>query len=164
MRLGTNWRVGRGIYVYRSGGGSAAITLGLGACFALLWVYAFAAFVAVVCALILFTVVQFFLGGYMTSKRLQELQARAIAPGSVRADGSYTVPRTWGVYKVEAFKNGRRGDAFHMGNHPVRQRELEREYGAAELVLLFETRVDAEEMKYLLSKNVVSPAAVGRKP
>lgn len=164
MRIGTSFRVAPGVYVHRSGGASAAVTLILAACFAIFWAYALVAFAIFVCVLIIFTVAQFFFVCFMTRKRVQDLQSRAVAPESVKADGNYTVPRTWGVYRVDAFKDGRRGSAFHLGNHPVRQRELERQFGAAELVMLFGSRIDAEEMKYLLSKEVVSQPAVGRKP
>ena len=43
---------------------------------------------------------------------------------------------------MEAFKNGQRGSDYHLGNHPIRHRELERDYGGAELVLLFTSRTD----------------------
>jgi hypothetical protein len=91
----------------------------------------------------------------MSDKNLLRLRNRAVSPHSVRVDGNYTSPRTWGVYKVDTFKEGRRGSGFHFGNHPVRQRELEREHGKADLVLLFTSRTDAQELKYLLVNNLV---------
>ena len=89
-------------------------------------------------------------------KYAKELQARALLPTAVTVVGNYTNPRSWGVYRVESFKAGRRGNSFHIGNHPVRQNELIREHGSAELVMLFGTRIDAEHLKYLLSNNLVS--------
>jgi hypothetical protein len=58
----------------------------------------------------------------------------------VRVVGNYTEPRTWGVYRI------RRASGtveFRLGNHPVRQRELEREFGQAELVELHLSRAAA---------------------
>ena len=92
----------------------------------------------------------------MTSKQANALRARALSPTAVTVVGNYTNPKSWGVYRVESFKAGREGTSFHMGNHPVRQTELDREHGSAELVMLFGTRVDAEQLKYLLANNLVS--------
>lgn len=96
----------------------------------------------------------------MPSKQAKELQARALPPSAVAVMGNYTSPKSWGVYRVENSKAGRRGTSFHMGNHPVRQHELVRENGSAELVMLFGTRADAEQLKYLLANNLV-PAVQG---
>jgi len=78
-------------------------------------------------------------------------QARkSIDPSSVRSDGRYTIPRTWGVYQVERLLEGKR---FRFGNHPVRQQELIRQYGEAKLVGgLYEARIDAEEAANLLNE------------
>ena len=87
----------------------------------------------------------------MTSSRLKDIQSRAVSPASVQVDGNYTHPRTWGVYKVHPSANGVPGEAYRMGNHPVRRAELEREYGAAKLLHLFTFRADAMQMKSLLN-------------
>ncbi len=132
------------------------MALFLGACYVALWFYALVAFAAVAAA-VLVAFICFLVAGYvMTSNRLKELQARAMPPSSVQVEGNYTSPRTWGVYKVEAFKDGRRGFAFHLGNHPVRQNELVRQFGSAEIVLLFNSRTDAKELKHLLNTNRIS--------
>ena len=75
---------------------------------------------------------------------VQQLEARAISPGSVRRDGHLTFPRSYGVYEVppEA-RNTRR---FRFGNHPVRFQELEREFGRCRFLYLFEAREDAAAM------------------
>ena len=67
----------------------------------------------------------------------------------VRVVGNYTEPRTWGVYRVE---HGRGGPTYHFGNHPVRQRELERDYGNANLVELHLDRESALEHKRRAAK------------
>lgn len=69
--------------------------------------------------------------------------ARAVPPQSLQFRGRYTSPRTWGVYRC--------GSAFHSGNHPVRQKELGREFRAVELLLLFSTKTEANEVKRLLN-------------
>ena len=96
----------------------------------------------------------------MTSKQAKELQARALAPTAITVVGNYTSPKSWGVYRVESFKAGRRGTSFHLGNHPVRQHELVREHGSAELVMFFGARADAEQLKYLLANNFVSAVEI----
>jgi hypothetical protein len=77
-------------------------------------------------------------------------QARkSIDPSSVKSDGRYTSPRTWGVYQVECLPEGKR---FRFGNHPVRQQELIRQYGEAQRVgRLYEARIDAKEAAYRLN-------------
>lgn len=67
----------------------------------------------------------------------------------VRIVGNYTEPGTWGVYRVA---HGRGSPTYHLGNHPVRQRELEREFGNAELVELYLDRQSALEHKRSLSR------------
>jgi hypothetical protein len=66
----------------------------------------------------------------------------------VSVDGPLTEPRSYGVYRVD---RGRGSESLHFGNHPVRQWELERKYGAAELVRLFLDRDAADELKKRLS-------------
>ena len=156
MGFGVSFRVARGVYFHQSGNGAALTAIALAALFGILWFYAMVA-LAVVVAVTLIGFVTLVIGTIlMNNSRLKELQARAVSPTEVKVEGNYTAPRTWGVYRVEAFKNGQRGSDYHLGNHPIRHRELERDYGAAELVLLFTSRTDAEELKYLLNKNLVS--------
>jgi hypothetical protein len=62
----------------------------------------------------------------------------------VRIVGSYTEPRTWGVYRVE---RDRGATTFHFGNHPIRQYELEHEFGNVELVDLYLDRQSALQRK-----------------
>ncbi|GAA3952558.1 hypothetical protein [Allohahella marinimesophila] len=68
-----------------------------------------------------------------------KLGSEEIDPRTVRPDPSnanWTTPRTYGVYAVT-----RDGAAdIRFGNHPVRQRELEREFGAATLIALYNDR------------------------
>jgi len=120
----------------------------LGTIFATLWFAAIA--IAAADCIVLYSC--FLLAGYvMTNNRLKDLKLRAMSPVSVQVDGRYTNPPTWGVYKVEGFKDGVQWHAFHIGNHPVRQTELVRKHGAAELALLFTSRTDAEKLKFLIN-------------
>lgn len=80
---------------------------------------------------------------------LELLQSRAVDPTSVRRDGALTSPRTFGVYELAKPGTTRK---FRMGNHPVRQRELEAEFGVATLRLLFRSRADAVQAANLLNK------------
>jgi hypothetical protein len=149
-------RVARGIYIHQSGNGAALVSTVLLLVLGLLWFYALLA-LAIFVAVSLIAYVSLVIGTIlMNNARLKELQSRAVSPSTLKVEGNYTAPRTWGVYRVESFKDGQRGHDFHLGNHPIRQRELEREYGLAELVLLFTSRTDAEELKYLLNKHLVS--------
>lgn len=84
----------------------------------------------------------------MSQAYLKSLLAKSINPSSVKSDGRYTRPRTWGVYQVKCLPEGNR---FHFGNHPVRGKELIRQYGEAQRVGLYEVRIDAKEAAYLLN-------------
>ncbi len=83
----------------------------------------------------------------MASMREDELLALAVGERTLRADGSLTLPRSFGVYRVTgARKSGR---TYRFGNHPVRMRELIAEYGGASLVAVFLERHLAEELASL---------------
>jgi hypothetical protein len=88
-------------------------------------------------------------GEDMDSGRRGELLRKSISLASVRIDGSYTVPRSYGVYRLSASKD--RGCEYRFGNHPVRQQELVRDYGAAPLEALFADRDDAWELARILN-------------
>jgi hypothetical protein len=78
------------------------------------------------------------------SSTIETLALKAISPKSVHADGRLTSPRSFGVYQLpQTAKATRR---FRFGNHPVRQHELEREFGSCKLVYLFLSRADAAAM------------------
>ena len=77
----------------------------------------------------------------MTTKTLA---ARAISLRDVRPDGALTSPRSFGVYELPQAATGTR--RFRLGNHPVRMRELAREFGTCKLVYLFLQRPDAVGM------------------
>lgn len=74
---------------------------------------------------------------------------RAISPRSVRADGPLTSPRSYGVYQLPQNSGATR--RFRFGNHPVRMRELEIEFGSCKLEHLFRNREDARELALALS-------------
>jgi len=75
------------------------------------------------------------------ARKLEQILARAIGPSQVRPDGPLTSPRSFGVYVLPAKHGSMR--RYRLGNHPVRQRELEAEFGRAELLHLFRSRQDA---------------------
>ena len=63
----------------------------------------------------------------------------AIDPASVRPDPNnpnWTIPRSWGVYEVANYA----ASQFRFGNHPVRERELRREFSRVTLLALYEER------------------------
>jgi hypothetical protein len=68
----------------------------------------------------------------------------------VRADGHLTEPRSFGVCRVQ---RERGAVSFHFGNHPVRQWELERQHGSAEVVRLFLDREAAKALRAKLARS-----------
>ncbi|CAN5369436.1 hypothetical protein BH10PSE16_BH10PSE16_02620 [soil metagenome] len=72
---------------------------------------------------------------------MEDICQRAINPGCVSPAGPLTSPRSWGVYQLPGTSGSTR--QFRFGNHPVRMQELEREFGACQLVYLFLARPDA---------------------
>lgn len=82
--------------------------------------------------------------------RVNELVAKGIDASTLASDGSYTKPRSWGVYEI----NPPRVTAtrlYRLGNHPIRQRELEQEFGKVKVVQIFTSRTLAEELAKLLN-------------
>ena len=78
------------------------------------------------------------------SSKIKTLALKAISPKDVHFDGPLTSPRSFGVYQLpQTAKNTR---LFRFGNHPVRQHELEREFGSCKLLYLFLSRPDAFAM------------------
>ena len=79
----------------------------------------------------------------------EQLMAKAVDPKHYKADPenrNWTTPRTWGTYSIpDEFVYGRK-KKYRCGNHPVRMRELERDYGSVELIALFENRDDAKAL------------------
>ena len=82
------------------------------------------------------------------ANKLSHPQERAILPGSVEPDSRYTVPRTYGVYRLSRAGGSRQ---FRFGNHPVRMKELKREFSSCELEALFLTRAEAQALAVLLN-------------
>jgi hypothetical protein len=80
------------------------------------------------------------------SPAVQHLLALAVSESSVILDGSYTKPKTWGVYEIEPLASNRSTRRYRLGNHPVRQRELEQEYGTVKRIALFTSRTLAEKL------------------
>jgi hypothetical protein len=87
----------------------------------------------------------------VSEPRISALLSRAVNPSALNVAGPLTSPPSWGVYEVcpAAPSSTRR---FRLGNHPVRQRELEREFnGAVRQVALFTSKSLAEELAGLLN-------------
>ncbi|TYT26476.1 hypothetical protein FZO89_09525 [Luteimonas viscosa] len=82
----------------------------------------------------------------------EDLARRAISPTDVRADGTLTLTRSYGVYELSPTATATR--RFRLGNHPVRMLELEREFGSCKLVYLFLHRTDAVAMAAALNGRV----------
>lgn len=152
MRFGTSLRVGRGTYIHAGGAGAIGIVL----IFAYIGLLLRVAILAISTFVVVATPIALYLAtrssGKRRDERLRQLVRRSIKPSSVVVDGRYTNPRTWGVYRVDRFVGGVRCPYFHFGNHPIRQRELEHEFGEVELLWLFDARIDAEEVESLLTE------------
>ena len=69
---------------------------------------------------------------------------KAFSSTVVTADGNLTRPRSYGVYQLPRSSDGAR--TFRFGNHPVRQAELDREFGSSRLIIVFLDRQDAVEL------------------
>ncbi len=68
---------------------------------------------------------------------------------AIRVVGNLTEPRSWRVYRVEHMRGAA---AFHFGNHPVRQRELERDFENAVLIKLHLSREAAWQQRAALTE------------
>jgi len=83
--------------------------------------------------------------------KLKALLAKSMDASTVNSNGMNIDPRVWGVYRVEDLVNGKRSYRIHIGSYPVRQRELVRQFGQAELVALYTERIDALQVADLLN-------------
>ena len=90
---------------------------------------------------------------------IEDVLKRAINPQSVRADGAFTLPRSYGVYALPASATVTR--LHRYGNHPVRMRELESEFGNCKLEYLFTDRGDAMLVATTLSGMSLTPRSSG---
>ena len=84
-------------------------------------------------------------------KHIEELLSRAVDPSTLTADGHLTSPRSWGVYELHMTR-GPSVRRFRFGNHPVRLRELEHDFGLVRTVAVFTSRTTAEEVQRLLNE------------
>lgn len=80
---------------------------------------------------------------------IEILLKRGVSPASLTEVGSYTSPRSYGVYKLTY--SGNTGKRYRFGNHPVRMTELTRDYGGCEVKSIFLDREDAEQLAKLLN-------------
>ena len=84
-------------------------------------------------------------------KHIEELLSKAVDQAALLADGQLTSPRSWGVYELHMTR-GASVPRDRLGNHPVRLRELEREFGLVRTVAVFTSRTTAEEVQRLLNE------------
>lgn len=89
-------------------------------------------------------------GRPMSTARVLVLLNAAVAADPLAADGRYTSPRSWGVYKINP-PTASATRLHRIGNHPVRHTELEREFGRLEVLGLFTSRAMADELSRLLN-------------
>jgi hypothetical protein len=87
------------------------------------------------------------------SDRRKQLLAHAVPSSSITVAGNYTTPRTWGVYRITPDGPSKATARVRFGNHPVRQRELEAEFGVARLLALFKERAIAQDYARLLNED-----------
>ncbi len=83
---------------------------------------------------------------------IQTLALRAVSPKTLSSDGKLMSPRSFGVYQLPQTAKSTR--LYRLGNHPVRQLELEREFGSCKLLCLFLSRADAVAMASALNGHV----------
>ena len=79
------------------------------------------------------------------------LMAKSVEPKHYQIDSAnrnYTKPRTWGVFAIP--DKSAAGKKYRFGNYPIRQKELEKEFGVVEFIALFEKREDAKTLIDLL--------------
>lgn len=88
-------------------------------------------------------------GTHRLPPAVETLLARSVEPHNLQPDGRYTVPRSFGVYELQTTLSG--AHRYHLGNHPVRQRELTRDVGSCRLIAVFLDRQDAQELQRLLN-------------
>jgi hypothetical protein len=81
----------------------------------------------------------------------RDLLAQAVTTEGLLDAGPHTRPRSWGVYKVAERADTTEFRRYRFGNHPIRQRELEVEFGDVERVALFTSRRLAEELQRVLN-------------
>ena len=88
----------------------------------------------------------------MTDTIEEGLIAKGVDPEQLTSDGYLTRPRSWGVYEIfpEPRSATRR---FRQGNHPVRMKELEKEFGKVRLVRIFVAKGTAKELADHLNAN-----------
>jgi hypothetical protein len=88
---------------------------------------------------------------------IDDVLKRAISPRSVTEHGTLTQPRSYGVYALPHTAGATKRHRF--GNHPVRMRELESEFGSCKLEYLFADRRDA-----MLVATTLSGTSLTRRP
>lgn len=81
---------------------------------------------------------------------ISKLMERAKNPSSLKLDGNYTIPRSFGVYRIVVAGNV--GKRYRFGNHPVRMNEILSDIGDCETVAIFLDRDDARQLASELNR------------
>ena len=81
---------------------------------------------------------------------ISQLRKRSIRLHDVQTSWPYTIPRTYGVYRLH---HAGTSHPFRFGNHPVRMSELEREISSCSLDALFLSRNDARTLAAFLNQS-----------
>jgi hypothetical protein len=79
---------------------------------------------------------------------INELITKAIEPDDLKTDGQLTSPRSYGVYEI---KGAKQDSIYRQGNHPVRLRELRKEFPEVELKYLFSSKGNAVQVAAMLN-------------
>jgi hypothetical protein len=85
---------------------------------------------------------------------VEQLFTRALDQESVGADPispGLTIPRTWGVYKIEGSDCGPSGKRYRHGNHPIRRVELERDFGKVAVVAVMPAKKLATQLEFRMN-------------
>ena len=75
---------------------------------------------------------------------VDSLMEKAVSAHKLESHGVYSLPRSFGVYRITAYGNV--GKRHRFGNHAVREQELHREFGPCDVVAIFLDRGDAEAL------------------
>ncbi|CAN5689626.1 hypothetical protein BH11PSE7_BH11PSE7_15730 [soil metagenome] len=82
---------------------------------------------------------------------IERLLKKAVDVNGLLSDGNYTKPRSWGVYEVQIPHTVTTTQRFRTGNHPIRHRELEAEFGEVIQIAVFGSKSLVEDLKRLLN-------------
>lgn len=90
----------------------------------------------------------------LADAQVDTILSRRISPELLQPDGQYTIPRSYGVYYVTNAENRH----YRCGNHPVRERELKRQYGEVNVsvMAIFINIDDCRQLALLLNQQDIA--------